>query len=138
MVYESFNYRAVNHLTYAFIFLAGIFFLIVLPFNYCCYNLHKAYKQNLQLSKRADTIGVILVVLYSLLSFVLLYSIYDIIKGLFSYRISGNISNRILHLLYIFYTATTVYLSVTYWSIKKQVDAKNKNLVSELGNDIKS
>jgi hypothetical protein len=120
------------------IFLLLLLVLIVAPFTFSCYILNKAHKQHLQLSKRADTFGIVFGIFYSLFSLLQIFGCIKIINDYFKYDEGRNYRLTVLYLITICFTITSVYLSIGYWKIRKRVVSRLATVVSELGSDVKS
>ncbi|MGG9960426.1 hypothetical protein [Ferruginibacter sp. SUN106] len=127
-----------EHFLFVFVFLSLLFILVVAPFNFACYTLNKACKTGLQLSKRADIFGTVCYIFFNILSVLLVIGFIDLINDYFKYSLSTTTRGIFFYSIYFFFTITSVYLSISYWIIKRKFKTQIINMVSALGNKTES
>ena len=121
-----------------FIILNFSFLLIIGPFCWTCISLVKDYKCGLQMSKRAKIFGIVLSLLYTVLLFFLIYGSFDLINRFFNYRIKNDWLQRTAIVLLWLSTITSIYLAISYWMIRKQINLTFAQSVSQIGLQSKS
>ena len=114
------------------------FLLIIAPFNWICYALHKTYKLNQQLSKRAKISGAICSTLFSLLAVLETIGTIELIDEISGKKIYT--SDRLILFFsgFCLMTLTSLYLSVSYWFVRRQTKVQFVDIVAQLGNESNS
>jgi hypothetical protein len=115
------------------IFLAIIFIVIIAPFNLICFVLLKAYKYNLQLSKKVKVLGLISNIIFFLFSVFLAWGSIDLLSKFSTDIYLTNWMAFIAYFLFWVTTITSICLSISYWVIRHQVKYQYVDVISEIG-----
>jgi len=119
----------------AITFFSSIFLLIVTPFNWLCYSLHKKYRSNQQLSKKAKITGTIFFVLFSLLSILQIVGTVELIDDAITNRSYIDTQLIFITSLFLSITLTSIYLCFAYWVIRKQTRKQFVDIIAQLGQE---
>lgn len=133
ILYYNTNEGEVN--TFAIIVFSLVFLLIIVPFNWICYSLHKTIKNNQQLLKSAKIAGSILCVLFSSLTLLeTIGSINIISDGIFN---KSYLEFRFIAFssLFLLITFSSLYLCCSYWIIRKQTNKLFIDIITQLGDE---
>lgn len=122
----------------AIVVLSFTFLFIVAPFNWLCYALHKTYKLNQQLSKKIKVLGLICSILFSLLTVVEMIGAIDLVTKISSDKIYDTIGFISFFVGFCLITLTSLYLSISYWFVRRQTKIQFVDIVAELGDQLNS
>jgi hypothetical protein len=113
----------------------AVFLLIVVPFNWICYSLHKTYKTSQQLSKKARIGGTIFYILFSLLTILEIIGFADILTDLVTSTSIRQMRFVLFALLFGSMTITGVSLCINYWFIRRQTRVHFVDVIAQLGDE---
>ncbi len=114
---------------------SSAFLVIVVPFNWICYSLHKAYTSSLPLSRKGKIAGIIFYILFSLLMIPEVIGSVDIITNVVTRNTFRDARLFLFALLFWSITITAICLCISYWIVRKRVGMQFVNVISELGNE---
>jgi hypothetical protein len=114
------------------------FLLVIAPFNWICYDLHKTYKLNQQLSKRAKILGVICSILFSSLAVLEVIGTVELLTKIADNKIYNNLRFVLVFFGFCTITLTSLVLSVVYWLVRRQIKVQFVDIVAELGSESNS
>ena len=127
-----------NNDTIGLTVLSTIFLLIITPFNWACYLLHKTYKSSQLLSKKVRIGGTIFYILFCLLTIALILGSNYLVKDFFRIRNYKFDRVNLVRMLFLAITITAVYLCFTYWIVRKHVKTQFANTIVQLGDESNS
>ena len=127
------NETANNEL--ALTYLTITFLLVILPFNWICYSLHRSYRLNLQLLKKMKIFGSILFILFSILTVLEIIGSVDIINDIFNDKFYPEFRTILFSSLFFSITISSLYLCFGYWIVRKQTKAQFVDIIADLGKD---
>jgi len=132
-IIESLFYERGSDILAILAYLIVMLVLVVAPFNWSCYTLYKCYKNGLQLSGNTDKIRITVGLFFNLLTALLLGGIAIYIHDYFIDELNTSLASLFYYALFCGFTITSIYLSINYWIIRKQVKLQAATTLSNLG-----
>jgi hypothetical protein len=115
-----------------------LFVLVVAPFDWACHKLNKAYKNSLQLSKAVGRAVIIIGILFNILTVLSISGSMIYIRDYYTDQLNTGLSSIFYYFLYGCFMITSIYLSIAYWIIRRQVKLQETSIVSNLGSENKN